>query len=535
MATCLGIYIDKNIMKYAKITKEKTSIKIDAFGVEIYSDIKQTINKIIEETYSFKVPISVNLSEEMYNYFYMSDLLNQKDLKKAIKTEFESYCYEKKFNMNALESRYALVNDYNDKEKIKVIHVSIDKMNLNNILLNFDDHKVSTIAPLPLSIANIAEISPKENIAIINIENTTTVTLITGQKVYDVTKIDIGAGQILSEINEKENSLKKAYEICKNTTIYTMQGKELQDNENEYLSNIIPNLYQIATKANEIIEKSLVKVNKVLITGTGSVINNIDLYFEEILNNVKCEILRPFFIEDTLKINIKDYIEVNSAISLALQGLDYGVKNLNFSPEKNKLPSWITTSGKTSEGKNDFLKRINDINISNTQLAKWLTRLTITSAIMIIAYVGISVFIDMQIQNKENQIEDTKNYTSKQIANAKKDMTNINNKITEYNKLVKNLQDASSKITEKDAYKNVIPVLLCRIMKSIPKEVQLTSIENKNGKKIVINAQSNKYEQLAYFKTQLKSEGILNPTTVVSSEAVKENNIVKIVIEGELP
>ena len=54
-------------------------------------------------------------------------------------------------------------------------------------------------------------------------------------------------------------------------------------------------------------------------------------------------------------------------------------------------------------------------------------------------------------------------------------------------------------------------------------------------KKIVINAQSSKYEQLAIFKTVLKSEGILEPSSVVSSEAVKEGDIVKIVIEGVLP
>ena len=69
----------------------------------------------------------------------------------------------------------------------------------------------------------------------------------------------------------------------------------------------------------------------------------------------------------------------------------------------------------------------------------------------------------------------------------------------------------------------------------IPKEVQLTSIENPSGKKIIINAQSAKYEQLAYFKALLKSKAVLEPTSVVSSEATKDNSVVKIVIEGELP
>ena len=39
MASCLGIYIDRNIIKYAKITKEKDDLKVDAFGIKIYSDL----------------------------------------------------------------------------------------------------------------------------------------------------------------------------------------------------------------------------------------------------------------------------------------------------------------------------------------------------------------------------------------------------------------------------------------------------------------------------------------------------------------
>ena len=90
MASCLGIYIDSNIIKYAKITKEKDDLKVDAFGIKIYSDLLQTIDQIVSETFSFKDPISVNITDEMYNYFYMSDLLNKKDLAKAIETEFDN-------------------------------------------------------------------------------------------------------------------------------------------------------------------------------------------------------------------------------------------------------------------------------------------------------------------------------------------------------------------------------------------------------------------------------------------------------------
>ena len=71
MASSLGIYIDKNIIKYAKITREKDDLKVDAFGIKSYTNLEQTLKQIISETFSFKIPISVNLSEEMYDFFYM--------------------------------------------------------------------------------------------------------------------------------------------------------------------------------------------------------------------------------------------------------------------------------------------------------------------------------------------------------------------------------------------------------------------------------------------------------------------------------
>ena len=36
MLSCLGIYIDKNLIKYAKVKKTKDSYKIEAFNVEFF-------------------------------------------------------------------------------------------------------------------------------------------------------------------------------------------------------------------------------------------------------------------------------------------------------------------------------------------------------------------------------------------------------------------------------------------------------------------------------------------------------------------
>ena len=538
MASCLGIYIDSNIIKYAKITKEKDDLKVDAFGIKIYSDLLQTIDQIVSETFSFKDQISVNITDEMYDYLYMSDLLSKKDLAKAIETEFESLCVEKQYNPNALESRYAIVNDQNDKTKIKVIHVAENKMKINQILQNFDGKRLQNITPIALTIPNIAQTNEKENALIVNIEDKTSITTLVGSKIYDVQNLDVGAKQILDEINAKENSYLKAYEICKNTTIYTMEGQGLQQQENDYLGYIVPNLFTIANQVKDVIGASLIKINKVYITGTASVINNIDLYFEELLDGIKCEILKPFFIEDSPKINIKDYIEVNSAISLALQGLEYGLANMNFNKKntweqlKEALGSDITIGGK--KGKDNGKKKIN-INLNSPKVKQWVMRDLFGVLVLLVVYGGLATYINYGIQDKEKEISNTKADINTQITLIDRDKEKINSKTSEYTTLTTNLQNASDAANTKNAYKNVITTFLSKIMYVIPKEVVLTSIENPSARKIVINAQSEKYEQLAYFKALLKSKGVLEPSSVVSSEATKEGSIVKIVIEGELP
>lgn len=72
------------------------------------------------------------------------------------------------------------------------------------------------------------------------------------------------------------------------------------------------------------------QINKIYFTGTGIVINNVDMYFQDRLNDIQCDLVKPPFLDSqSLKIGIKDYIEVNSAISLALSGLQNG-NELNF-------------------------------------------------------------------------------------------------------------------------------------------------------------------------------------------------------------
>lgn len=542
MTSCLGLYVESNIIKYAKISKDRDNLKVESFGLKFYDKLGDAIKQIISETYSFKVPVSINLADEVYNYFYMFSMLNKKDLKKAIETEYESYCAEKGLNKNAVETRYALVNSISDKDRVKVIHVAANKNNLNAIEQQLSENKIAAISPIGMTIANIAKMKQKENIAIINMEDKTTVTIIVNQKVYSVDTIENGASQVLDEINAKENSYSKAYEICKNSTIYTMEGQELQDTENEYLDNIMPTLYKIAENTQKIIENSTIDIDRIYITGTLSVVNNIDLYFQEFFNTEKCEILKPFFIKDTIKVNIKDYVEVNSAIAMALQGLGYGVKDMNFKKHSfaDSLPEWMTVdigspnaNSKIGNGLKEFFATDWKAKLDTTE--RWLLRVAAGFLILVLLYTGFTVVMNNQYEGKSREADAVKSDTMLKIAKVDADINAVKAKTNQYLQLADNLRSTSQKIQDDQRNKNAITTMLSEIMFIIPKEVQLTSVENTTGSHIVINAQAERYEQLGYFKVKIANENILKADTVVSTMGTKDGDMVKIVIEGDLP
>lgn len=540
MSTCLGLYIEENIIKYAKVSKERDQIKVETFGVHFYDNLDQAIKQIVEETYSYKTPIAINLSEEMYNYFQVFSLLNKKDLPKAIKTEFDAFCADKNYNPNVFETRYAITPDMEQKDRLKVIHISENKIELNKHIQRFSNYRLQTIMPVSMSISDIAEFNERENCLIINIEEKTTITKILNQNIYDIKILDIGSREILERINLKENSYQKAYEICKETTIYTSEGKELSEEETSYLEDIMPTLYEIVGQIRKIINESLEKIQKVYITGTGALINNVDLYFEEYLEGVKCEILKPSFIRISPEINIKDYVEVNSAISIAMSGLGQGISGMNFKKTTfmDRLPDFLTMEigGQKDKDVNNKTKGnlfTVDFNVPLDNIEKGLLRGIIGLFILFVIYCSFTNLIKKQIENKNLEADESISATNAQIALIDKDIQNLQNKTNEYTTKINNLQEINKRLEENNRIKKSIPILLNKLMYIMPDGVQLTSIQNTNGTHIVIEAQSKEYAQLGYLTTNMRFSSVL--TNVIPTTGQKENNIITIKIEGDLP
>ena len=545
MQESLGISISNQVIKYAKVTKNNDQLDVASFGVKFYDNLENDIQQIISETNSKNIPICIDTQNEKVNYFSIFGLLSKSDTKKTIETEYETLCADNHMNPNAYEGRYLIVNDINNKDRNRVIYFTESKTDLEERIGLFKNQKITSITPLPTSLCNIVEAKKGENIMIVNIEEKTTITTILNQRIYSIDMIPSGMAEVLDKINEKENSYTKSYEACKNTTIYTMETTATDDPNNKYLSLIIPTLFNIVQEVKKV-KDIYTRIDRIYLTGLGTVVNNIDLYFQEYFQESKCEILKPYFAANNSKINIKDYIEVNSAIALALDGMDYGLKDLNFRSSNwkedlnNLLHSDLKSLGKGSKGKSTSFTFDTNMSGPLKPTEVWLIRCCVTVLMIAIIYSVCSVLLGNQISAKTAQAQEVIDDTTSQINQLNSNENDINRKIADFERVTTNLQNASSSIALKQGRKNEIPTLLNQIVYTIPKNVQLTSIKDtevevdgETKQHISIVAQSRQYEQLAYFKARLSNSGYL--LNVTSTEGTKTGEFVIVTIEGDLP
>lgn len=538
MQSCLGIYIESNIIKYAKVSKEKTDFKVESFGIRFFENIGQEIDKIIEETFSFSTPIAVNLSNEKYLYFDVFALLNKKDISKTIETEFESYCDEKQYNTYAFEMRYAITKNPNDKEKFRAMTIFANKIDMTRYTDALESYKLDTVIPTSIAIASLPNLAKRENQLIVNMEEKTSIVTVLDQQVYNIETLDYGARDVLDSINKIENSYAKAYDICKNTTIYTA---DVEETEQPYLQYIIPTIFKIAERLKEIVADETIKCQTIYLTGTLSTINNIDLYFQEFLPKVEVKILRPKFLENgNMKINIKEYIEVNSAIALAMCGLGEGIQELNF--RKVKPAEKLSQMFKIEIGNKNSKKKASakrgkgfweDLKGAFDATEIWLIRGCAAILLIMLIFIIFSKGLENSMLSKEKEIETSITEQSKVISAITSNKASLDIKTQKYQSLIADLDEIDRKTSDIAAKKRAIPNLLQKIMTYIPEKVQLVSIENPTDSTISIQAMSEDYDQLGYFIAVLKTEGILK--NVVSSSGTKNEGVVSVTIGGDLP
>lgn len=536
MSTCLGLFIQNNLIKYAKVSKDNENFKIENYGVKFFEqDSTREIEKIIDETFSYKTPISTNLSNEKYTNAEIFGLLSEADQKKSIKTEFDFFYNQAGKNRLTVDYRTVVSDDIKNTDKKNVLYVYSEKGNIAEKLQALDNYKLTSLCPTALTIPLLQD---EGNCIIVNIEDRTEVTTVVNNKPAYVDVIDIGMEEILKNIAKKENSISKAYEICKNTTLYTQSSQNLQIESNEYLEIIVPTIYKIMEQVKQIIDKNDMDIKKIYLTGTGIIINNIDLYFQENFLDYKCEILAPYFIDKTnLQLNIKDYLEVNSAISLALQEITRKNKNISF---VNKSEKWDkikdllnsdikTISKKQITTKDGRKKPLIDFSIKQTSCI----RFAYGTFCLLAIYIAITTLLHSNINNKIAETQEVIDDTTSKTENISKQTALINSRADTYQEILTQLNEADEQESLTNGSKNAIPNLLSQIMFAVPKEVQILLIQNTNEKHITIEAQSSEYQYLGYLKAELQNRAIL--INVTSTSGTRESNdMIKVTIEGDL-
>lgn len=594
MPSCLGLYTDKNMVKYAKLTTDKNSENyiLDAFGVKFYDNIQTTVSEIAAEVGMERGPISIALSNEEYYNTKVFSNLKKKDVAALITSEYEEIGREKGVPLSVSELRYLMFQNSGIADKNGVICVTTTKAEIANLGTRYENYKIASIQPLPASMKNLFENQGiDEECAIINIEEKTSITVLHSSEIQYLDYINLGASEIIRKLAEKYNSYAKAYEACKKVSAYVDANYDTSDDEiREILDVIIPTLYEIRQTVVEKLKPFIKGISNIYISGTGAIINNIDLYFSEAFLGKECSILRPYFISGNVS-NMKDVIEVNSAIALAFDGLGKMTKDLEFNTMAQKAANSLSVIKGISKDLritekldlvkqkvNDFTKKlsappgtlkkkrgkvkvdfddgkmpestittIGEANLPESNLQQdepeeglknygavdlWLGRLTALTLSAMIVYGAVAVYSNNMISEKTKATEKEIASVEAAISNAKSDTVYLNGLADNYVEITNKLSAIIAKINKQSKKTYDIPNFLSKLMFIMPANVSVKTIDIKDTGAVTISAESGQYAQLGYLVSKIKLENaLLNVDMTVKSV---DSNI-KIEISGVLP
>ena len=320
MASALGIFIDRNIIKYAKLNGTKDKLKVESYGMKYGENHKELLKQIIEETNSSKNNVVINAAEIHYEETSIFSMLKKKDYDKAVEVAYEEIVDKQKLRPELLEYGYILSKNPADSEKLHVL-LGIQEKGAMETRANLFGQNVMLYSQMPIgiSISNLYG-SPLPAL-IVNIEEDTYITEIYDTEPIKVTRIATGTKNIIDTINNEENSISKSYEVLRNMVLPTDDMDQISFEGNEYAPIIVSEIMKIVSEIKSVMKKRPGIYKKIYISGTGATISNLETFIEKLIDDVECDILRPAGIEVQKKVAIKEYVDVNSAISLACEAL----------------------------------------------------------------------------------------------------------------------------------------------------------------------------------------------------------------------
>lgn len=543
MPSCLGIYLSSNIIKYAKISEDSSKkFKLEEYGVRFVKDNqKSTIKNIIEETNSKNIPIAINPQNSKFLNFMMFGQTQGKAYESDIaKMEFEAWCEKNGKSPEKYKYVYKIADIKNSENKFNGVLNFVEKSNIEEYI-NIDGYAISSMLPSQFSIDRLVP-EDEKNYILVNLDDIFSTAVVIEGKLLELKYYSIGMKNILDEYSIKLGSYQKAYEACRQLNVYSDENT----NNNKELEVIAePILQEILRNVAIILSKNRNEVDKVIITGTGIAFTNMDILFKEYLN-IKCEILKPEFIQDTSDVrNMAEILETVQAMSLAIETLEPSNKSGFITASgkiKSKVSSFKWFSGRNNKNasitrnKDTRVRLITNINENTvSKLSIILNSCSIVIALAIVAYIAFCIVYDNNVNSMRKKIE-------QKMQEVNESRTVINSDINYINKNTKSYEDINKQVIEivKDIENKSIgtssvynvAAFMQNIIKIIPNNVQLKTIKSDDNKNVVITAQSNSYAALGYFLSELKLKQTLKNIKV---NTVNNGTTTVIEIGGELP
>ncbi len=543
MPNCLGIYLSSNIVKYAKIFEDSSKkIKLEEYGVRFVKDNqKATLKNIIEETNSQNIPIAINPQNSKFLNFMMFDQAQRKAYEDDIaKMEFEAWCEKNGKSPEKYKYIYKIADIKNSENKYNGVLNFVEKANIEEFL-NIDGYTISSMLPSQFSINRLVP-EDEKNYLLVNLDDILSTSVVIEGKLLELKYYDIGMRNILDEFSIKLGSYQKAYEACRQLNVYSDESTN-NDRDLEIIAE--PILQEILRNVAIVLNKNRNEVDKVFITGTGITFTNIDILFKEYLN-IKCDILKPDFIQDTSDVrNMAEILETTQAMAIAIETLSPVSKSEGFVTASGRIKSkvnnfdWFKSNKqKTGKDKVGSKKENTHINLDGNIIDKTIIILnscSIISILAICAYITFSIVYTNNVSSMSKQIDQKIQEINIAKSKVDTDISYINTNMNKY----KEVNDQVSGIVKEIETNSLgtssvynVAAFMQNIIKIIPTNVQLKTIKSDDNKNVVITAQSNSYASLGYFLSELKLKQTLKNIKV---NTVNNGTTTVIEIGGELP
>ena len=577
MASCLGISVGKNLIKYAKVSKDKNSAstKIEAYGVKFYDVLSQTLNEIIQETKSADAEISVSLTSDFYQNVQCFKSMNKKEKAEFLHNQFEDECQKRGVSPANFDVRYVFADDPSSPDSDKVMCVGVSKVELTNLWQALSNNKLTSISGVgPTTVNLFKDKAEGQNCLIVNIEDETKLTLIKFGKISELINIPVGMDEVITRLADKYNSYAKAYQACKGVDAYSDSDYSLDTESQSIRDALMPTLYDLKQRIIMACEPFMSDFSDVYVTGTGIIVNNIDLYLSEAFPGKKVDLLLPYFVNKE-RSSLKDVLEVNSALAAALNSLGgikkdedflYGdflkadVNKKQFSPQalfakaKEKIDELNKKTLKVRKSSKKKKKIEFDSDVEQLQqlggagetaavssddgleyydpISEWLTRIAISLFASIVAYSIVASIVQGSINAKLDKVRDNTAKTNLAIEQVKSDRDEVQKQADAYKSKVADLEKVIGLARMQREQTYDVPNFMSQLMFIIPVDVRVTAISIGTNDNVIVEAQSGRYAQLGYFVSRLKLAGILKD---VGMEVVDMTSDIKIKVNGVLP